>query len=176
MEKEREIELKLVPKEKLKNSMGNRLLRGLFYEQADKKETAVYTLKDRDHKGYPSLYRLYMEADDLTEYEFAVKHLDGWQHWKILSNSAWFKPYVKRWREELETRTKGKALARIIAESGSKSRSAAGLNKWLVEGGWKDKPTKGRPSKAEVKKAAKEEAENAFQIKQDYKLLKEKVH
>ncbi len=145
-----------------RSSSGNRYLEGLFYERtgADK-STVVYTLKDQDHLGYPSLYRLYMEANDPLEHAFATAHLDGWEHWTMLCECAWFKPLIERWRLELELRIRSEALVRLIADAKSGSKSAHTSNRILVQRGWDTKKnTKGRPSKADVKAEAKRIAIN----------------
>lgn len=161
---------------KFKNNMGALYLRALFFETtlADK-STVVYTLKDEDHLGYPSLYRLYMEADDPTEYSFAIQHLDSWEHWQRLTKAPWFKEYLHRWRKELETRTRARALkaVRDIAASGSKEAFQA--NKFLLSGQWaSDGQTKrraGAPSKEEIKKAAHEIAETHQTVEEDFERL-----
>lgn len=140
------------------SSTGYQYTLGLFYETtlADK-STVVYTLKDRDHLGYPSLYRLYMECDDPTEYTFATTHLDNWKHWETLCGCSWFKEYVTRWRKELELRTKAAALARIKVLAASKGKEAFQADKFLVAGSWKDKPASrraGAPTKEEVRQEA----------------------
>src|SRR3990167_1337022 len=92
-----------------KNASGARLTQALFYEEtgADK-SSVIYTLKDQDHEGFPSLYRLYIEMEDILEYEFANKYLDNWSHWEWLTQAGWFKPYVLRWRKELELKIRSK--------------------------------------------------------------------
>lgn len=159
------------PLNKFRNISGQRLLRGLFYEEVSADKSAVvYTLKDRDHAGFPSLYRLYMEADDPTEYFFAINNLDGWEHWEMLCAASWFKPYVTRWRRELEIRAKARALNHIKAVADSDSKEAYQANKFLVTGGWKPSDKRkgaGRPSKEEVAKAAKAMAEEAKDLNDD---------
>lgn len=149
----------------------NFLLQGLFFETvgADKSKV-LYTLKDRDHEGYPSLYLKYMECNDPTEWTFANAYLENWSHWERLCECTWFKPYVERWRKELSLRLKSKALARIISESKSSSKEAFGASKYLLEKGWEEKEAKagrGRPSKDEVRKAAKEIATNNDRLLKD---------
>lgn len=165
-------------KNKFRNNTNSRYTKALFYEMtlADSKSTVLYTLKDEDHKSYPSLYRLYMEMDDLTEYEFANTYLDGWEHWQMLCKSDWFSPYVTRWREELELRTKAQALREIKKEAESGTKNSYSANKVLLEGGWKkdaEKSTskRGRPTKDEVNKEARIEAEKKFQVNSDLKRL-----
>lgn len=152
---------------------GQRKLRGLFFETTGADKTGVvYTLKDRDHEGYASLYRLYMEADDPTEYSFATTCLEGWDHWEILLQCTWFKPYIARWRRELEIRFKSRSLKAIQGLANDPdSKEYHQANKFLVNGGWQeDKRRKGagRPSKAEIEKAAKMAAQEASSIEDDF--------
>lgn len=157
-----------------RNSTNSRYLKGLFFEQtlADK-SSVVYTLKDQDHLGYPSLYRLYMETNDPTEYKFATEHLDGWEHWEMLCQCTWFQPYVQRWRRELELRMKSEALSRIMREAKTNSRDSFTANRYLLEKGWevKEKNTKGRPSKDQIREAAHEIASTRSRIDEDFERL-----
>lgn len=148
-----------------------RLYRSMFYELCGADKTyVVYTLKDQDHEGYPSLYRLYMECNDPTEWKFATTYLDGWEHWEILSNTAYFKPYVDRWRTELELRMKSQALAKIMSESKTSGRDSFAANKYLLEKGWEPKPTnkRGRPTKDDIKQAAYDELSANKQLDEDF--------
>jgi hypothetical protein len=153
---------------------GSRYLKGLFYEEtgADK-STVVYTLKDQDHMGFPSLYRLYMETDDPTEWKFANQHLDGWEHWEMLCRCSWFIPYVQRWRKELQLRIASHALARIMAESKTNSRDSFTANRYLLERGWMPKETNkgGRPSKDSIRAAAHQIASEGLQVASDFDRL-----
>lgn len=140
-----------------RSTSGNRFTQALFYEQTGvDKSTVVYTLKDQDHLGFPSLYRLYMEMSDPLEWRFATTHLDGWEHWTILCECSWFKPYVERWRKELELKIRSEALVRIMADSTGDTKSAQMNNRILLERGWvvDATGTKGRPSKTEIRDAA----------------------
>lgn len=163
---------------KFRTTNNQRLLKGLFYETSANPESVVYTLKDKDHTvgsvTFPSLYRLYIESEDLTEYGFAVAHLDGWEHWQMLRSCTWFKPYAKRWAEELETKIRARALARLTAEAASSSKNSFLANKFLLERGWVPKGEKspvGRPSKEAIQK----EAESLFQASNDAKSDYERI-
>lgn len=152
---------------RFKSPTGQLLLQGLFFEQSPNPDTPIYTLKDHDHRGLPSLYRLYMETDDPTEYFFATVYLDGWDHWERLCKSPWFKPYVERWRKELNVRLKARALLAMREEAAStegKNRFAA--NKYLLDNGWEEekKNPRGRPSKQEVEQEATRLAEESRTI------------
>lgn len=159
---------------KYKNSAGSYYTRGLFYETtlADK-TTVVYTLKNEDHEGFPSLYRLYMETADPTEYRFAVANLGSWEHWEALCKASWFKPYVASWRRELEIWLKSEALAEIMALARSSGRDKFSANRFLIERGWEVKPSKGRPTQQAVDQAAYEIAQNKAQIEEDFQRITE---
>lgn len=142
-----------------KNASGAYLTLALFYETSLDKTQVVYTLKDRDHAGYPSLYRLYMAANDPTEYSFATRHLDGWAHWERISKAPWFREYVTAWRKELELRTRSEALVRVRDVAASEGKEAFQANKYLLNGQWKDKDParrRGAPSKQDIREAANE--------------------
>lgn len=161
---------------KFKNASGAHLTLNLFYETSLDKTQVQYTLKERDHAGYPSLYRLYLEADDPTEYTFAITHLDGWTHWERLLKAGWFKSYVTSWRRELELRTRSNALKRIkvVAKEGGKESFQA--DKYLLNGQWKDQPEKrraGAPSKQDIREAANEVFSDHQTLQNDLERIKE---
>lgn len=160
---------------RFKGDTGVLLTKSLFFETSLDKSKVQYTLKDFDHNGYPSLYLLYMKEGDPIEYSFAKKHLDSWSHWELLCNSTWFKPYVERWRKELELRTKSEALEKLTKLAEGEGRDAAMANKYLLESGWKkeDKqgPKRGRPSNEEVSKAAQDLALVGSQIEDDFERI-----
>lgn len=143
---------------RFKNASGAYLLNAMFYETTlSDKSQVIYTLKDTEHEGYPSLYQLYMDADDPTEYSFAINHLDGWGHWERLCECSWFKPHLSRWRRELEIRCRSRELARIRGIASQSGKEAFQAQKYILNGLWKDKPEKrraGAPSKDEIKDAA----------------------
>ena len=160
----------MTDRSKFVNSAGNRYTKSLFFEKtlADK-GTVLYTLKDRDHKGFPSLYRLYMELNDLTEYEFANAYLDGWEHWGILCDIAWFRPLVARWREELHLRGAAIALRQVRRIASTNENGSMAANKYLLEKGWqKNIEPVGRPSKDAIKRKAKEMVLSQEEIDDDH--------
>ena len=170
---------KATPSPVFKSPQGHFLLRALFFETtlADK-SSVVYSLKDKDHEGFPSLYLAYLEADDLTEYEFATAKLDGWAHWEALCSCSWFKPYVARWRTELKLKHKAQALKRIIAESRGSSRNAFTANKFLVTDGWveqEEKSKRVRPSKKEIEDEKRNILEADAELNEIAKTLNFKV-
>jgi hypothetical protein len=160
------------PVTKFRGPGNQRYLKALFWEEVgEDKSTVHYTLKDWDHEGYPSLYRLYMESNDPTEYKFATEHLESWDHWTMLCECNWFKPFINRWRKELEVRMKSNALAKIMAEAKAGGKEQFSANKYLLEKGWEPKDSlgkRGRPSKEEIKKAAEEAFTTNSRISDDF--------
>jgi hypothetical protein len=150
-----------------------RLLKGLFYEMTGADKTGVkYTLKDEDHLGYPSLSRLYLNTSDPTEYQFALSYLESWDHWTQLCACNWFKPFISRWRQELEVKLKSEAIAAIIKDSrDSQSKTKFTANKFIVERGWEPKEgqgrTRGRPTKEQISQAANQLATESLQVQED---------
>lgn len=155
-----------------KNVNGVFFTKELFWELANNRENALYTLKDEDlewnGRVYPSLYKAYMEIGDITEYQFAVSCLHSWEHWKLLSSSPFFQPYISKWREELEVKQRSAALANIMKAAQGNTRDAFVASKYIAEGWDKPRSGKGRPSKDQVLSAAREIAEDKSRTEKDY--------
>src|SRR5690606_27339931 len=121
-----------------KNVNGVFFLKELFFELAANRENALYTLQNEDRtedgKTYPSLRNLYLLVNDVTEYQFAIQCLDGWDHWKALASASFFQPYIAKWREELEVRNRSMALANIMEAAKGKTRDAFIASKHIAEG------------------------------------------
>lgn len=132
-------------------------LKPLFYEQssASEKHLNLYTLKTFDHKGLPSLHRLYVEMADPTEYIFANTYFDGWKHWKMLKECNWFKEHYDLMYEELQLKLKAEAYARLLKEAKEGGRNSASINKYLLDNKWFEREDhRGRPSKEAIKREA----------------------
>jgi hypothetical protein len=156
---------------KFRDEWGRLLYSKLFFERTvpATRGKVLYTLKDQDHEGYSSLYQKYLETSDPTEYAFATECFESYEHWLTLSKQAWFQPFLSRFRRDLETRIRSKALKAIITESKSGSKNAFLANKYLLEKGWKDKlNNKGRPSNIDIANAAKDIAEDKRKTEEDY--------
>ena len=148
-----------------KNASGAHYLQALFFETAleQNKDYVLYTLKQQDHRGYPSIHRLFVEMNDPTEYNFAKEYFASWTHWKMIKDCTWFKPYYDAMKEELEVSIRAKALADLRA-SAEDPKNTVQVNKYLLDKGWVDKTdTRGRPSKDTIKR----EADKLFKDKQE---------
>lgn len=151
-----------------------------YAQYRDKSSPPVYTIGREDwveeNVTYPSLYKLYMACEDLTEWEFADKNLSGWEHWELLQNNQKFQKVLDGWRKDLEQKLKSRAFREIqlVASEGGKNSFEA--NKLLLTGKWKEAverqvPTRGRPSKKEVDSKLQEEYEATKSIREDLKRL-----
>lgn len=143
---------------KFKNASGVLLTKGLFIEfhTEDKEQQAIYTLSNTDKVVdgvvYPSLYRLYMETNDLTEAEFISKYLYNNEHWERLQRTRFLSAEIPKWRKELKVRLYGRMVKLLLSDaedphSKTKTASAKYLIDKIV------KPTNaytkaGRPSKS----------------------------
>lgn len=143
-----------IDKTRLLDKTGKPLTQSLFLEARYEKEFAVYSLKDDDWTldgvVYPSLKKLFIELEDVTEYEFANRYLLGWQHWKRLNNNNLLAHHFEEWREELELKVRAQAVRDIISLSAGESGGFQAA-KWLADRGW-EKRGAGRPSKEENEK------------------------
>lgn len=137
-------------KTKFKNDTGQFLIKALFWEtNNDTPDQILYTLKDEDYRGFPSLRRLFLEMEDETEYLFAIRYFYSFEHWNRIAGSNQIRPFIRVWREELRLQVLNKALARIrsIAEGDGKDKLSA--QRYLIEKSWDKKTTRrvGRPDK-----------------------------
>lgn len=149
--------------DKFRNISNQLLTRELFHETAAKKDRILFTLRENDYDGLPSLRRLYMEANDPTEYQFAIEHLEGYQHWETLCKCAWFKPYVERWRKELELMVRSYGLKNVMKAAAKDGKDSFQASKYLADRGWdktRSSSTRGRPSRKEIHEQATRMAED----------------
>lgn len=165
---------------RFKNASGQLYTKRLFYETSpgvNDRSSVLYTLKDQDHtvegKTYISLYKRYLELEDVTEFNFANQYLDSYEHFRLLCDTEWFKDHIARWRTELQLKLRSRVLERIreIA-SDSTSKNSFEANKLLLsELTPKSKPTRGRPGKSEIAQAVKEIAREDMSLADDHKRI-----
>lgn len=144
---------KLLPEEDreggITDEVSNKYLtQSLFYETGKGDDRALFTTKRKHHKGYVSLYKLYMEIADPTEYLFAKAAFGSWEQWKRVKNNKLLSKLMKihEWEEELEIRIRSLGIkATILAASEGKTDAA----KYIAEKKW-DKRRAGRPTNEEV--------------------------
>ncbi len=160
---------------KFRNASGTRITKSLFFETSEDKHLVVYTLKREDHLGFPSLYRLYIEASDLGEHRFASEYLDGWEHWEMLCNATWFKPYVEVWRRELEAKLESESLDRMTQLARVGGKEAFSANKYLLDRTRKAAGAlkRGRPTKVAIEEETRRMASAERMAADDLLRIKE---
>lgn len=159
-----------------RNSSGTRYLKGLFWETSLDKGTVMYTLKESDHEGYPSLQRLYLKCNDPTEYLVATEHFDGVEHWDMLCNCSWFQTHLQRMRRMLELKIKSESVRLLMADAKGNSKTSTASAKYLLDKGYTsvapDKRKAGRPSKEEVSAVALQDAQFKNTVEEDFKRIR----
>lgn len=159
-----------------RNDQDKLIYTGLFVEEYASPYN-MYTLSDKDKtiRGgtYPSLYRLYIEEADVTEYNFASKYFESYQHWDTLTKMPFFVPFIERWRKELELKIKSQALADIMKQAKSEDfKKAFEASKFIYEKVYVgEKNTKGRPSKKQIKEEAEKQAKESKVVLNDFERL-----
>jgi hypothetical protein len=149
--------------------------KALFLEESyENQENVCFVLSPHhnEERGLPSLYRLYLELEDLEEYTFAETYFLGMHHWRKLCECPWFKPHLKLMRADLEKKIKSRALSQMLKETQNPdSKNYFQALKYLADKGYKEKAEKGRPSKEQVSAAAKEEAKQVDELQEIYERL-----
>jgi hypothetical protein len=161
----------MIEKSAMRTLGGQAITQSLFLELGYS-DHAVYTLKGEDYtyrgKVYPSLKRLYMEAMDPHEYDFASEHLLGWDHWQRIVNNKQLTPYVNAWRRELEIKIRSVGFQGMLKKAEKGDRVA---QRWLAEKGYDKRPA-GRPSSAETERQREFDAQLANDWAEDLERLR----
>jgi hypothetical protein len=142
----------------------------LFYEVMQGQHISKWVYKPvftlfEPKEGYISCQRTFVELGDPTGYEWAMKYLKSWNHWKRLMECQWFKDAYEQWCAELHAKNQADAIRRIQEIATTESPQALPANRYIAEQGWK-KPTskRGRPSAeeltGELKRAARAQQEH----------------
>lgn len=129
--------------------------------------TPEFTLKDHDPGGLPSIKRAFVTSEDPTGYTTAMDLLGSWEHWNKLFSTKKFKEELDKWKEEQDVRIRSKAIKALketALSEGSKGTSAA---RYLADGGYLGKSTRGRPSKEEVTRERKIQAGIVNELAED---------
>lgn len=151
----------------MKDSNGKWRTYSLFWEHRQDKYKYFWSLKDKGTEELPSLKEIYLSYNHIPEFEytFAEEVIGSWAHWMRLCRSG-LKPHIAEWREELDIKLKANAMRAIIntsVEGDGASRLQAA--KYLSDKGYSQ--LRGRPSKAEKERIAKQEVGLHNEIEDD---------
>lgn len=111
---------------------GHRRTGSLFAETTqDKNRHPVFTLRDYDYNGLPSMYQLYMRSTD--EYEAAMLTVGSMTHWRKLMSSSWFMTGdsnrnftgLTAWRKDMQARDASMAKSLLMSKVREGDRQAA---------------------------------------------------
>ena len=150
--------------------------KGLYYELTlpeDRKEMGTsWTLKEHDlqadGKTYKSMKKLYIEMEDVTEYDFAMVALGSFKHWERVTESPIIRPHINQWRKELNLKLKARAMRSIIKAATEDEKLSFQAMKYLADNEYLDKAGKrGRPSKEDVKAELRKEVEDSKTFRDD---------
>lgn len=130
--------------------------RSLFLEERedDVDLEPVFSFQDRPIPVKPGLIPMkdtFMAFKDTSGYAWAMEYLKSWEHYNVLLKKSWFRERIDKWIEEMHLSERNSALATIreIAK-GENPVQALAASKYLAERAW-EKPSRGRPSKEEIK-------------------------
>ncbi len=136
-----------------RDSSGKWLTESLFLEFRNPHTDIepLWTIKDKEYKGYPSAKRAYLESNDPTEYTQAYVITENWDHWCRILQNAKIAAMIEGWRNELEVKLRSEAIQALRLSDKDTA------HKWLAERGWQDRKV-GRPSKKQKEQDALVEA------------------
>lgn len=168
----------------LKDDSGRYRTQSLFWELrygTEEKLPPIFTLKsedlEKDGVNYISLKKIYMSYDHVPnfEYEFALAVFNSWDHWQRLANDSHpkIKSEIKAWREELDIKLKAEGLKALIYASKDNDAKGVQAAKYLAEKGYDTK--RGRPSKEEIERQRKIEANVKKELTDDMERIGLKV-
>lgn len=115
---------------------------------------------------------VFVECEDLTEYEAAIKLAGSWKEWKRWKNN-WptFNDYIEEWKEEILVKLKSQAMKKIQALADSDDKQHFAAAKFIVQEEHKKLAGAGRPSKAQKDRAAKQIAQGAAETREEEKRI-----
>lgn len=129
--------------------------------------TPVFTLHtDRD--GYINAHRTFVVLRDPTGVLWAEMYLEGVHHLNRLMKCEWFREAFDIWKGETEQLVQAEALQKVrdISQGGSPASFQAA--KYLANEDWKRSGRgRGRPSKAELQGALKNEVDRRITEEDD---------
>ena len=146
------------------------LTEGLFLETSVSGEFALYTLqpwdKKQDGKHYLSIHKAFVEMCDPSEWQFANKYFDGYQHWLRVKEQKFFVPVYQAMLEEMQAKIQYTAIAKMLDAVYEGEASQATLA-YLANKGYLDKAAVGKPKRQKPEDKAK-----LYSIKNDLERMK----
>ena len=157
---------------KFKNDRNAYITQGLFYETCVpyRKHLAMYTFMHHDievdGKKYKSIFKAYLDCGDPTEYDFAVKYFDCWDHWQRICESSGCAEWIAKMRSELSIKLRSEAIKRIISHSEDEKGFQAA--KYIADKKWENRG-RGRKKKQQEDLDFSEERQISAEVMEDAK-------
>lgn len=119
-------------------------------------------------------HKRFIELEDLTEYDAAMELVGSWKEWNRLGRD-WpeFRNYIAQWKEELEVKLQSEAIKKVLRFSRGDDQKALTSAKFIATKDYNREAGKGRPSKAERRKEAKQLASDLATTKEEKKRINE---
>lgn len=166
---------------KFKSPTGGYYTRQLFYEEwndltLDKRAIQPLFSLYKERKGVVYMGKVYVQLRDPSGYRLAQELLDGdYTLWTVLLNCRWFQAAKEVWDRELDAAlvSEGMQAIREMAQEGMPAQKLAAAKFLATKAYRKDgSASKGRPSKDDVSRAAKELAATDKEILDDMERIK----
>jgi hypothetical protein len=140
----------------------------LFFEskrEENPTNVPIFTLKDFDYSAdgvvYIALKPIYFSYEHIPnfEYDFAMDVFGSWEIW-IKQTKSSLRNEFQAWRDELDIKIKAKAIKSMMEASLSNDAKGVAAAKYLADKGYVEGGTKrGRPSKEDVERERKQQAD-----------------
>ncbi len=160
----------------VRTPLGHYRTESLFLEQWRPMDGTrpAYTLMRDDREDpkvpgsiLPSFQKAYINLGDPTGYQAAIQLLGSWRHWQKLIKAPWFKAHLDMWNEEIIASLKYKGLSTFTKAADKGDLKAA---EWLINytpEGPPPKAGRGRPTRADINKAARDVADSERNARED---------
>lgn len=166
---------------RFRGASGKYYTRQLFWEQfidlpLEKRTTdPIFTLY-KDKEGLINFGRVYVDQADPSGYKVAQAILDGdYTLWTVLLGCRWFVAAKKLWDEELDAKlfSQGMDEIRALAKDGMPAQKLA-ASKYLANKEYRKDRTasKGRPTRVDIDRAAKDLADTDRDLEEDLKRIR----
>lgn len=123
--------------------------------------TPIFTLREFEMNGLPSLHKMFMEDKDPTGYTTCMRTVGVWRYWCQLWRNKELKVHMDVWVEELEVRLVADAIKKLRAQKGVSAQQ------WLARRGWNTEVRAGRPTKEKVAGELKRDKELTKMLEDD---------
>lgn len=163
------------------SSNGKYYTRQLFWEESIQLLIEKRTIKPmfslyRDREGLINLGKVYVKCADPSGYKVAQELFDGdYTLWTVLMGCRWFVAAKEVWDRELDAKlySEGMEEIRTLAKDGMPAQKLAAAKFLATKAYRKDNSaSKGRPSRQDVDRAAKDLAATELDLEADLKRIK----